>query len=393
MKKYFKQLADVYCREFRLIFHDQGLIVFLFLLPLAYPVIYSLIYNPELVRKVKMVAVDHDRTQLSRELVRRMDAAEGVYIIGYAADLNEARRAMNSHDCYGILEIPEGFGRKVGRGETAEAVMYSEMSLLLRYRGFLMASTAVAQEMGAEIQQADINRIAPLASTLTTGDPMKVQSVTLGNLESGFDSFIMPGIVILILQQCLVLAVGLAGGAKRENPALIGYNSVNAAPSPLMTMSGHMLCYITLIILPAIWLVHYVPLVFAFPMAGNTLEEFLFLLPMVIASICMGFCLQGILRQRESVFLLWVITSVIFLFLSGLTWPRYAMTGVWRVLSDMVPATWGVEGFIKMNTNGSSLTQVQHEYYSLWICAAGWFAAAYVINRFVVRRHYFSKSA
>ncbi|MDE5796383.1 MAG: ABC transporter permease, partial [Muribaculaceae bacterium] len=185
----------VYCREFKLVLHDQGIILFFAFLPMAYPIIYSLIYNPELVREVKMVVVDHDRSQISRELVRKLDACQEIYVRGYAADMNEAKRAMHSHECFGILEIPEGFGRKTGIGEQANAVLYSDMSLLLRYRGFLVASTNVMQEMSAELQLEKINEVAPLAATISSGDLMTVNNIAMGNTSSGFDSFIMPGVV------------------------------------------------------------------------------------------------------------------------------------------------------------------------------------------------------
>ena len=104
-----KQLFKVYCHEFKIVIRDPGIIIFFLFLPLAYPVIYSLIYNPELVRNVAVVVVDNDRSDISRELVRNFDATQEAWVKGYAADLHEARRAMDQHDCYAILEIPEGF--------------------------------------------------------------------------------------------------------------------------------------------------------------------------------------------------------------------------------------------------------------------------------------------
>lgn len=380
-----RQLFYVYRHEFYLTFHDGGILLFFLFLPFIYPVLYSLIYNPEVVRDVKMVVVDHDLTPTSRELVRRIDATQEAWVVGYAADLNEGRRAMDSHHCYAILEIPEGFERHVGRLEAAKAVMYCEMSLLLRYRGFLVATTNVAMDMGAQITEQRVDEVAPLAETLATGDLMSIGNISMGNIENGFDSFIMPGIVILILHQCLILATCMAGGAKREDPRLIGYRPVNEMPSVSMTMLGQMLCYITIIFVPSIFLFHYVPLIFAFPMAGNPFAELVFLLPMVIAALSLGFVIQGFVGQRESVFVVWVVTSVMFLFLSGLTWPRFAMPGFWKAVSDIVPATWGMEGFIRMNTNGATLAQVRDPYIYLWILAAGYFAIAYCVHRWIIR--------
>lgn len=378
-------MFKVYCREFKMVTHDVGIILFFMFLPLAYPIIYSLIYNPELVKEVQMVVVDHDRTPLSRELVRKMDACDQADVIGYAADLNEAKHAVNSHKAYAILEIPEGFERNNGRNESSNAVMYCEMSLLLRYRGFLVAATNVMEDFSSELMTAKIDEIAPLAETVMTGDPLPIHNVSMGNIRNGFDSFIMPGVLILILQQCIVLAVGMAGGAQRESMRLTGYCSDNLAPSTLLTMVAQMLCYLTILVIPIIFMLHYVPLIFRFPMAGNTLEIFSFILPMVIASFGMGFAFQSVVTERESVFILWVATSLVFLFLSGLIWPLYDMLPVWRWLASICPSTWGVEGFIKMNANGASLSQVSEPYINMWILAIVWWILGYCSRRWIVR--------
>lgn len=383
MNKFFKEYYDVFLREFRLVKNDMGVLIFFLLLPIAYPIAYSLIYNPELVRDVPVVVVDHDRSERSRELVRELDATEGIRTIGYASDLSEGRRAVNEHEVYAILEIPEGFDKKIGRGEQAPAVFYCEMSLLLRYRAILVGATDVMQNMGAQITTERIDRIAPLAETVAGGDLMPVNNIAMGNLESGFDSFIMPGILILILQQSMILAIGMLGGANREHPYRGWFIPGKGRPSIITSMLARTAVYLCIMIVPAIYIVHYVPLMFSFPMAGDILQEFMFIVPMMLSTIFLGFVIQGVVRERESIFVLWVVTSVIFLFLSGLTWPRYAMTGVWKFLSDLVPATWGVEGFIKMNSNGASLSQVSESYSALWILTAAYAVLGYIVQRYV----------
>lgn len=392
MLRKLKNFFYVYVREFSLVFHDQGLILFFLFLPIAYPVIYSIIYNPELVKEVDMVVVDSDRTPLSRELTRMFDACDEAHVIGYATDLSEARRAMDEHKAYAILEIPEGFDKKITRGETANGVLYCDMSLLIRYRGFLMASTNVMMEIGGELMTKDIDNMAPLAETVMTGDLMPIDSIPMGNIRSGFDSFIMPGMLILILQQSLMLALGMAGGAKRENPAMLGYNPVNIAPSTLSTMFAQSLCYLTIMIVPVMFMIYYVPLMFRFPMAGNLFEEFLFIVPFLLATFGMGYAYQAIVMEREQVFISWVFTSIVFLFLSGLIWPRYALPPVWKALSCVIPSSWGVEGFVKMNSNGASLSQVRTEYINLWILAGGWWIVGWCSRKWVVKRQIFKRS-
>lgn len=379
-----RALGESYALEFKRILHDQGVVLFFLFLPLAYPVIYSLIYNPELVRDVPVVVVDRDMTSDSRRLARDFDATEGARVIGYAADMGEARRAFDSHECYAIMEIPHGFSRALGRGERGQAMLYCDMSLLLRYRSLMFAATDLSLAMSQQIQAADIRDLGA-ASIAGDIDPMPVDSAQLGNLQGGFDSFVMPGVLILILQQCIILAVGMMGGARHEL-ARDGTDPDNSfGGATLVSMAGRMACYVTILALPVIWLTHFVPLIFKFPMAGDMTDIFAFLLPMVLACICLGFILQAFTTERESVFIIWVATSLPFLFLSGLTWPRYAMPPFWHFISDLVPATWGVNGFILMNANGASLGDVATCYDALWLQAAAYFALAWAVQHFWLR--------
>lgn len=258
------------------------------------------------------------------------------------------------------------------------------MSLLLRYRSLLFSLTDLQMAEGADILASDVSNLG--AATLAPDqDPMPIDGFALGNLESGFDSFIMPGVIILILQQCIVLAVAMLGGAKHENPGLIGYNPINRGPSVVVDMLAKGACYIVILALPMIWLLHYVPVIFQFPMCGNPVEIFAFVLPMVIASVFLGFVMQAFCSERESIFVIWVATSIIFLFLSGITWPRYAMSPFWSRISDLVPATWGLNGFILMNSNGASLSDVSWIWDKLWILALFYGLIAWAVQRFIVR--------
>lgn len=378
-------MFDVYCREFKLVLHDAGIIIFFLFLPLVYPIIYSIIYNPELVKDVPVVVVDNDRSALSRDLVRNLDACDEAWVIGYAANLPEAKRAMHEKKCYAILEIPEGFNKKVENNEAGNTVMYCDMSLLLRYRGFVVATANLMTHYSSTLLTEKIDNVLPLAETVVTGDPMSIHNIPMGNIRNGFDSFIMPGVLILIIQQAIVLALGMAGGARRENPRLTGYSSYNVAPSVLLTMIAQALCYLTILIVPIIFVAHYVPLIFKFPMLGNNWEIFAFLTPMVLASFGLGYAIQGFVTERENIFVIWVVTSMIFLLLSGLIWPRYDFYPVWRLLSDICPSTWGVEGFIKMNANGASLSQVADCYRNLWLVAIGWWIVGWCVRKWVIR--------
>lgn len=76
-----KSLFRVWRHECYLVFTDIGVILFFFALPLGYPIIYTLIYNPEVVEEIPVVAVDHSRTAESRELIRALDATQSIALL------------------------------------------------------------------------------------------------------------------------------------------------------------------------------------------------------------------------------------------------------------------------------------------------------------------------
>ncbi|MBQ9077132.1 MAG: ABC transporter permease [Muribaculaceae bacterium] len=368
IKQRFVELYAVWRREFRIVLGDVGVMVFFFGLPVLYPVVYTLIYNPEVARDIPVAVVDNCRTAGSREFVRMADAAEAISITGYAADLNEARRWMNEKACYGIMVIPEEYSRKIGRGEQAVIPFYVEMSLLLRYRAFLTALTDLSIAAGVQIRQLE---------GLPSVSPVGNAAIFLGDPTQGFASFVIPGILVLILQQSLILGITMLGGGVAERRRLYGGRDPLAVKAPAaITVMGKSLCYFTLYIPLIIYILVFIPRMFSLPHYGSVTDVLLFIVPLVFASIFMGMALQRFVRERESSMIMFVFTSVIFLFLSGLTWPRYAMSPLWLWVGDAIPSTWGIEGFVRINSNGAALRQSVQPYLALWFLAIAYFILA-----------------
>lgn len=380
-KGWWGSLAAVVRREFSLIFHDAGVMLFFFALPLFYPVVYTLIYNPETVKEMHVAVVDQSRTADSRKLTRMVDATDAIDVYAQAATVDEARRMMNSHEVYGILYIPDDYAKAIGRGEQANPVFYSEMSLLLRYRAFLSALTDVQLATGSEITTRRLNTIGLPAMNIS-GQPVGTQTNFMGDTQQGFASFIIPGIVVLILQQSMILGIcmiaGTAAERRRRNPYFTDRLGLFAFPSAVVL--GKALCYTVFYIPFTIYILHYIPEWFNLPHQGDPVDYLLFIFPFLLASACFGIMLSYVMRQREDAFIYIVFSSLIFLFLSGITWPRFAMSGLWHSVADCVPATWALEGFVRINSNGATLAEESGPYMWLWALAAAYFAASWFLQ-------------
>ena len=209
-------LADtirIWRQEYVSVFKDMGAMLFFFVLPFAYPLLYAFIYNPEVVRDVPLAVVDNSRTVLSRELCRRVDASPNTAIVSYCANLDEAKDLMYRRVCHGIMEIPEDFSKKIVRNEQSPVLFYSDMSILINYKNFLATLTEVTLDMGKELQSEKLVGATAKQIDMAT-NPIPGFSIVLYNPTGGFASFLMPALLIVILQQSIILGIGLLAGGR-----------------------------------------------------------------------------------------------------------------------------------------------------------------------------------
>lgn len=385
-KEWLLETARIFRHEMSLVFTDVGVMLFFFFLPTVYPIVYSLIYNTEVTRDMPVAVIDHSRTAMSREFTRHADATEAIKVCGYAANLQEAKEWLADKKCFAILEIPADYTRKLGRAEQPQVQFYCDMTLLLRYRTFSSSLADLQIATGAQLRQMTLDDLG----MPSTGDSTSIGSVgfALGDTQQGFASFIIPGIVVLILQQSMILGIVLLGGTRAEQRRrLKGSLPVTGdTDSPSAQIFGRTLCYVILYIPLSIYILHYVLHFFHYPHEGAVIDYIIFILPMLLASAMLGQTLNIMATERESAFIIVVFTSVAFLFLSGLTWPRYAMGNFLTWLGDLIPATWGVEGFVRINSNGAPMGLEPRPFWWLWGLTLIYTATAYLVARWQTRR-------
>ena len=297
--------------ELRNVFKDAGVMIFFFLVPFVYPLLYSFIYNNEVVHEAKMVVVDQSDSYLSREFTRRVNATPDVEVVGVCPDMAEAKKMLDEKKAYGILLFPPDYSKDLHEGRQTTVSLYCDMSALLFYKAFLLATTEVSLDMGKELRMHNNPSSTDKMDQITV-DPIPYESVALFNSQNGFASFLVPAILILVLQQTLILGIGMLGGTAREKnrfhslvPICRHFNGT------LRIVFGKSLTYLLLYVVVCIWVLAIVPKLFSLPQVGEPLTILLFLLPYLFACIFMSMTLSGFMTSRESPMLVFVFTSVI----------------------------------------------------------------------------------
>ena len=354
--------------ELKAIIKDEGVLLFFLFLPLAYPLLYSWIYNNEVVREVPVVLIDDSHSSLSRTFAEKMDASPDVSIAYRCSDMLEAQSLIGHSKAYGIIYIPANFDRNIGRLEQSHVSVYCDMSYMLTYKAIFSTATAVTLDMGTDIQKKLLGNKTDREDEIATR-PLDFDEVPLFNTTGGYGNFILPGVLILIIQQAILLGVGMISGTEREKmfanyAARKGGSKVMQAASVLC---GKTLAYALIFSVMLAWITLAVPHIFGFVSLVHGKDLLLFLTPYLLACIFFAITFSELVRYRESVMLIVVFTSVPLLFMSGVSWPQSSIPGVWQGVATLFPSTFGIRGFLRMSSMGALLPDIANEFKALWL--------------------------
>lgn len=380
--KWFANILEIWWHEFKRAMTDEGVLVFFLAVPLLYPLLYAYLYNNESVREVPTVVVDNSHSSMSREFLRNVDATGDVNIIAHCADMHEAVELIHQHKAYCLIYVPAEFHRNIVEGRQAVVELYSDMSGVLYYKAVLSSCTEVSLAMNKDIKAQRL-----VGATKEQADafayPIKYQYVPMFNTQSGFASFIIPAVLIMIIQQTLVLGVGMLMGDERERKRR-GIVDVHLLDKkPLEILLGKAAAYFGIYVVVAAYLVC-VPNMFGLVHIWQWQTLLAFMFPFVLACVLFSMVISVFARDREAFIVLFVFLSVPLLFMSGISWPSSGIPAVWKALSYAFPGTFGVNGFVRITEMGALLRDVRVELIALWVMVAVFFVIAWILYR----KHY-----
>lgn len=377
-------LFYIWKQEFRTTFRDQGVLIFFVLVPLVYPLIYSFIYTNETIREVPTVVVDNSRSSLSREYLRKVDASPETSIVAHCADMEEAKLMLKDRKAYGIIYIPAHFSDDIARGKQTQVSIFCDMSGLLYYKALLTANTNVSLAMNADIKMERAGNTTARQDEITAY-PIEYEDVAIFNPTNGFAAFLIPAVLILIIQQTLLLGIGLSAGTAREQNRFKDLVPINRHYNgTLRIVMGKGLSYFMVYSLVAVYILCVVPRLFSLNQIAIPGVLTLFALPYLAACIFFAMTASIAIRNRETCMLLFVFTSVPLLFLSGISWPGAAMPEFWRYFSYIFPSTFGINGYVRINSMGATLNEVSFEYQALWIQTGIYFLTTCLVYRWQI---------
>ncbi len=376
----FQLAATHFINELKAIFTDSGALLILIGAVVIYPVIYSIAYYNETMTGLKVAVVDLDHSVASRKYTSMIDASSDLEVSYKPLDMTNAESLFMGNKISAIVLIPNGFGKKVLSGMQSDVAVYADASYFLKYRNTLLATTysnayfsggiSVLRYMGEgkSLQQAKVSN-----------DPLPAYTHVLYNPSTGYGSFVMPGVILVIFQQTLLIGIGLLGGSFSESKAspfilpekkrrkeIIPYISGKAGAYLLISLFN--IAYATILVY------HW----FNYPDKANIIHVLMVMFPFLLSTIFLGIGVSTLFKHRESALVFMVFLSPIALFVCGLSWPILDIPKWLALLSKIMPSTTVIPAYLRLRTMGVGISEVKTEMIFLYVQAAVYFVSTLV---------------
>ena len=263
-------MLSIVKEEWRAVWRDEGVSLIVVFALFIYGISYSLGYGGEVLDEVPIAVVGRGSGDATLRLVEMLDASPKLRVAHEACDMTEAERLLRQRKIWGIVAFAPDFERDLLAQRQAQVAILGDASYFLAYREVVSGAVATIQQMNAEIAATREGIYNP---------PIIYEQRNLFNPSLGYGIFVMPAIILLIVQQTALIGVGMVSATRRE------YGLRYASNSPFVITTGRTLVYLAIYALTLGFMltVHYS--LFDYPMRGAWWRCLAVLVPYLLSVI------------------------------------------------------------------------------------------------------------
>lgn len=380
----FTRLIKVAFAEWKLFYTDAAAVLLLVVAGILYAFYYPTPYMNQTVSKVPVAVVDMDHTVMSRQLTQMSASAQQIDVRYIFSDLREAEEALADEKIYGFMVIPRDMEKTLRNGGSVNVNVFTHGAYVMLHGNIGTAFTTCALTVGAttKVKRIALGKKVPAAKAMAMRDPTPLSIQTLYNNTGSYSNYVVPSVLVLILQQTLVIGICVLGGARAHRKFRKKYRD-SLVENELMPYRyfGRSLAYF-LHYCSFILFYHFVIYnLFDFPRRGQLLPMIAFAVVFLFSTINFGMVLSQVFLRRETSMQIFLFMSIPILFLANFSWPTYLVPN-WMVgLSALLPSTFAVPAWLSIEQRGADIFEASALLYPLALQAVFYMLLGLVLTR------------
>lgn len=334
-----KAFISVFLHEFKRIFSNRHLRLVCLLSPFFYVIVLTSVYHEKRLTEVPVGIADLDKTQITREAARFLDSSENLRIAGHYDSADAAQHDLVKGRIYGYFYFPKGFSSDIKKGKNASYRVAADYMNIALANPIFLASADVAGELSSE--QFSMLPGKPRLSrerAAAIRNLVRPQVHTIFNREMNYADFFLPGLVVVIIQQVIIVSLCFCGAEDKQEKLTDIYRL--SGQNPFIAAGGRIAPYILLnyafsCLFILIWL-----RIFDLRLAHSMSDSLLFIFVFVSACCSFGLMLSSFFRKTADVFLVLMYFAMGAFLVSGYSWPSYMLPLIARIAALPIPSTY-----------------------------------------------------
>lgn len=354
MKK-LRGIVSVFFRELHMIGKDHSLLLTLLIAPLLYLFFYGSVYSNKEEEKVKLAVVDDDQTALSRLLIQQIDNLQMVDVI-LEPSLEPARKQMYLGVCQGYIYIDKGLEQNVLSLRQGNIILAVNAGRFLPSSDLILSvtQTCLAVSAGVRMQYFEMKGNTE-QSSLNQAMPVNLDYHPMFNERSSYGAFLLPGLLMLILQQTLLLGLAESVSAERMKKTLAEWFSA-AGNNIVPGLIGKGLFYFILFASYALFVLTINFSVFNLALKGSAASLALLITVFLLTLIPMAMWIGSFFKSQLLCLQLLAFSSYPIFLITGYTWPFSMLPIPIQGISSLLPTTPFMRAYISMAVQGGTLS-------------------------------------
>lgn len=355
----FQRIKTIFLRELRSYSHRPLFLFTMVVAPVLCAVFFVSLMDKGLPSKLPAGIVDEDNTNISRTIIRTIDAMEEVDFVASYSSFTEARKAMQKGEIYSFFLVPKGTTEDALASRQPRISFYTNEAYFvpgsLLMKDFRTASELVGLAITRETLYA---KGATEDKAMGIIQPVVIETHPLNNPTLDYavylNNIIVPGILILLIMLSASYTIGMEWkfGTQKKLYEMSGNSSSVALAGKLLPQT---MLFTLIFVFYDVYFYKYM----GYPCNVSLWHMALLGFITVLASQAFGVFFFGVfLGQMRTAMCLCSLWGILSFSVAGFTYPVMAMAPVFSKLAWLFPLRHYYLIYVNQALNGYSITYV-----------------------------------
>ena len=359
------KVTDIILGEWKAIWRDKRLLAVMFIIPVAYMVVFGSMYSQGQVQELPTIYIDESNTQVSQQMLQAFDQSSTFQLRDSVTTEQQLIQMLETGNAAVGIIIPADFSEKLKQNSSTGVLVLVDGSNMMISNAAVRNANEIVQTFSGSISVKRLEAKGIQSSTA----PIQYSYRILYNPGFSYGIFLLLGLMGAVIQQIMFMGISLAITREKESGTWSSYKTLFLRPWRILyakSLPYFLIGCVNILIMNGI-LIHH----FSIPFLGSYFGFVLLSIAFLISVLGIGFLASLVSKSQLAATQITMLVALPSFLLSGFTWPFDAMPGWVAAIGHCLPLTYFLHGMREIAIKGNGLEHIIGDVQVLLIMAFG----------------------